>query len=89
MTTFHFDIDSDGAATTEQVDAADAPAAIRQALLLVSEILRDHALCDHTAISLRISVRGQDEQVVWQGSARGLQPIAEDNQVKDAGQTPS
>lgn len=89
MTTFHFDIDSDGAATTEQVEAADALAAIRQALLLVSEILRDHALCDHTAISLRISVRGQDEQVVWKGSARGLQTVVQDSEGKAPGETAS
>ncbi|PLR28689.1 hypothetical protein SGCZBJ_01695 [Caulobacter zeae] len=79
MSTFHFDIDSDGATTTEKVEAVDQSAAIRQALLLVSEILRDHALCDHTTICLHISVRGQDERIVWKGGARGLQPDAQEN----------
>jgi hypothetical protein len=76
MSTYHFDIDSDGAATTEKVEAADPSAAIRQALLLVSEILRDHALCNQTTICLRISVRGQDQRLVWKGSASGVQADA-------------
>jgi hypothetical protein len=85
MSTYHFDIDSDGAATTEIVEAADQNAAIRQALLLVSEILRDHGLSSHTAISLRICVRGEAGQMVWSGCASGRQPGSEVEQAATRG----
>lgn len=84
MSTYHFDIDSEGAATTERVEAADPRAAIRQALLLVSEILRDHALSEEAAISLKISVRGPDGQVFWRGGASGGPAGAEQAASADA-----
>ncbi|MBO9547278.1 hypothetical protein [Caulobacter sp.] len=86
MSTYHFDIDSEGAATTEQVEAADPHAAIRQALLLVSEILRDHALSQAAAMTLTISVRGPDGQVFWRGGASGGPAGAEPAATADARQ---
>lgn len=73
MSTYHFEIDSDGATTTEIVEAADQNAAIRQALLLISEILRDHGLTSQAAITVRLLVRDAGGQRVWSGSASGGQ----------------
>ncbi|WP_454762143.1 DUF6894 family protein [Caulobacter segnis] len=73
MSTYHFEIDSDGAASIEIVEAADQNAAIRQALLLISEILRDHALSSHEAVTVRLLVRGAGGQAVWRGLATGGQ----------------
>lgn len=73
MSTFHFEIDSDGATTTEIVEAADQNAAIRQALLLISEILRDHGLSSQEAITVGLLVRDADGQAVWSGGATGGQ----------------
>lgn len=71
MSTYHFDIDSDGAASTEIVEAADDSAAIRQALLLMSEIVRDRGLSNGDAITIRLTVRDDAGQFVWNGSAAG------------------
>ncbi|USQ98020.1 DUF6894 family protein [Caulobacter sp. RL271] len=73
MTSYHFDIVSDGATTTEIVEAFDDDAAIRQALLLVSEIVRDHALSNDGAVTVRLSVRDEANMVIWSGSASGDQ----------------
>ncbi len=74
MSTYHFDIDSDGEATTEIVEAADHNAAIRQALLLISEILRDHGLSSGEPVTVRLAVRDHAGQPVWSGSAKGGHP---------------
>lgn len=74
MSTYHFDIDSDGEATTEIVEAADHNAAIRQALLLISEILRDHGLSSGEPVTVRLAVRDQEGYPVWSGSANGGHP---------------
>jgi hypothetical protein len=71
--TYHFDIFSDGAAATEVAEAADDDAAVRQALLLLSEILRDRALSQQGAITVALAVRDRDGRVLWTGSARGGQ----------------
>jgi len=76
MSTYHFEIDSDGATTTEIVEAADQNAAIRQALLLISEILRDHGLTSQAAITVRLLVRDAGGQQVWSGSASGGQTVS-------------
>ncbi len=71
MSAYHFDILSDGAATIEIAEAADDRAAVRQALLLLSEILRDRALSDEDAITVELAVRDPDGRSVWTGSASG------------------
>jgi hypothetical protein len=71
MRTYHFDIFSDGAAATEVAEAADDDAAIRQALLLLSEILRDRALSNERAITVELAVRDSDGRALWTGSAKG------------------
>jgi hypothetical protein len=71
MRTYHFDITSDGAATIEIAEAADDRAAVRQALLLLSEILRDRALSNEDAVTVALGVRDPDGRSVWTGSARG------------------
>lgn len=74
MSTFHFDIESDGAATTEVVEAASEQAAIRQALLLMSEIVRDRALSKGGhAIVVNLTVRDAGGLTIWSGSASGDQ----------------
>lgn len=73
MKTYHFDIVSDGVAATEVAEAADDDAAVRQALLLLSEILRDRALSDDGAITVELAVRDLDGRTFWTGSARGGQ----------------
>jgi hypothetical protein len=75
MTSYRFDIVSDGATTTEIVEAIDDGAAIRQALLLVSEIVRDRALSNGGAITVSLSVRDQTNTVIWSGSASGGQDV--------------
>ncbi|MET3666528.1 hypothetical protein [Caulobacter sp. 1776] len=71
MSRYRFDIDNDGAATTEIVEAADDNAATRQALLLVSEIIRDQGLSRGDAIAVRLTVRDETGRTVWSGSAAG------------------
>lgn len=71
MSTYHFEIDSDGATSTEVLEAADQNTAVRQALLLISEILRDHALSSHEAVTVRLRVRGAGGHEVWRGLATG------------------
>jgi hypothetical protein len=73
MNTYHFDIVSDGAATTEIAEAKDDNAAIRQALLLISEIVRDGALSNEGAITVQLAVRDDEDRTVWTGSASGGQ----------------
>jgi hypothetical protein len=75
MSTYQFDIVSDGAETTEIAEAANDGAAVRQALLLMSEILRDRALSNDGAITVKLAVRGEDDRAVWSGSARGGQGV--------------
>ena len=71
MSSYHFDIVSDGVATTEIVDAVDDEAAVRQALLLVSEIVRDRALSNQDQVVVALSVRDTADRLVWKGSASG------------------
>lgn len=73
MSTYLFDIVSDGTATTEIAEATDDSGAIRQALLLISEILRDRALSNDGAIRVELAVRDQNERSVWTGLASGGQ----------------
>lgn len=73
MTGYHFDIVSDGVAAREIVEATNDQAAIRQALLLVSEIVRDRALSSETAIAVQLWVRDDADRVIWRGSASGDQ----------------
>jgi hypothetical protein len=71
MSAYHFDIVSDGAATTEVAEAANDDAAIRQALLLISEILRDRALSAEDAVTVELAVRDDEGRAVWSGCASG------------------
>lgn len=71
MSTYRFDIFNDGAATTEIVEAADDNAATRQALLLVSEIVRDHGLSHDDAVAVQLTVKNEAGVVIWTGSAEG------------------
>ena len=73
VSTYHFDIVSEGAETTEVVEAADDNAAIRQALLLVSEIIRDQALSALDAVTVRLTVTDDTGRLIWSGSATGGQ----------------
>lgn len=84
MSTYHFDIDSDGAATTEIVEAADQNAAIRQALLLISELVRDRGLSNRDAITVRLAVRDEAGQLVWSGSASGDRSRLDAQQAAEA-----
>lgn len=71
MKTYHFDISGEVTPTLEVVEAADDAAAARQALLLLSEILRDHAFSAHADLTLRIVVRDDDGRTIWDGGATG------------------
>lgn len=71
MSTYRFDILNDGAATTEIVEAADDNAATRQALLLVSEIVRDHGLSQDDAVAVQLTVKNEVGEIIWTGSAEG------------------
>lgn len=71
MNTYHFDISSEAVATCEVVDAADDASAIRQAVMLVSEILRDHALSSRGDVTLTIVVRDATGREIWNGGASG------------------
>ena len=71
MSTYRFDILSDSAATTEIVEAADDKAATRQALLLVSEIVRDHGLSHGDAVAVQLAVKNEAGDIIWTGSAEG------------------
>ncbi|WP_454718924.1 DUF6894 family protein [Caulobacter segnis] len=71
MNTYHFDILSEAVATREILDAADDAAAIRQAVLLVSEILRDHALSSQGDVTLTLVVRDAAGRKIWSGGASG------------------
>lgn len=76
MKTYHFDITSGLAETNEVLKATDDAAAIRQAVLLLSEILRDHALLAKGPIEVCIRVRDSAGQTIWDGasSVRVLAP---------------
>lgn len=87
MSTYHFDIDSDGETTTEIVEAADHNAAIRQALLLISEILRDHGLSSGEPVTVRLAVRDHAGQPVWSGSANGGHADQDDGSHEDRSRT--
>lgn len=67
MRTYHFDIESGAIETREVLDAADDAAAVRQALLLLSEILRDHALVARGDMEVRILVRDAAGREIWNG----------------------
>ena len=71
MNTYQFDICSDAVATREILDAPDDAAAIRQALLLMSEILRDHALSSRGEVALIILVCDDAGHAIWSGEASG------------------
>ncbi len=71
MNTYQFDISSDAVATREILGAADDAAAIRQAVLLMSEILRDHALSSRGDVALIIVVRDAAGREIWNGGASG------------------
>jgi hypothetical protein len=71
MSTYQFDIIMDDLETTETVEAAGDAAAIRQALLLMSEIIRDQALSEPEALALDLTVTDGAGRPVWSGSARG------------------
>lgn len=65
MKTYRFDITADAVAACEVVEAADNNAAMRQAVLLLSEILRDHALSTCGDIELQILVSDKDGRIIW------------------------
>lgn len=69
MKTYRFDIKSGAAETQEALDAADDLAAVRQAVLLLSEILRDHALAAAGDIEVWIQVRDSAGRAIWDGSS--------------------
>ena len=69
MKTYHFDIESGAVETREVLIAADDAAAVRQAVLLLSEILRDHALVAKGDIELRIRVRDKLGRPIWDGAS--------------------
>lgn len=69
MKTYHFDIRSSAADTQEVLVAADDAAAVRQAVLLLSEILRDHALVAKGDIEVRIRVRDKLGRTIWDGAS--------------------
>ena len=71
MNTYQFDISSNAVGACEILDATDDAAAIRQAVLLMSEILRDHALSSREEVSLIIVVRDAAGRSVWRGGASG------------------
>ena len=71
MSTFHFDIVSDGATTLEDIEAASTNAVVRQALLLISEIVRDRALSNGGEVSVKVTVRDAAGLTVWSGGASG------------------
>lgn len=71
MKTYHFDISGEVRPTLEAVEAADDAAAARQALLLLSEILRDRALSADAGVVLRIVVRDDQGRTIWDGAASG------------------
>lgn len=71
MNTYQFDISSETVATHEILEAANDAAAVRQAVLLMSEILRDHALSSRGDVALIIVVRDAADRVVWTGGASG------------------
>ncbi|MEJ2815937.1 DUF905 family protein [Caulobacter sp. CCG-8] len=71
MKTYHFDISGEVRPTLEVVEAADDAAAARQALLLLSEILRDRALSADAGVVLRIVVRDDQGRMIWDGAASG------------------
>lgn len=71
MKTYHFDISGEVRPTLEVVEAADDAAAARQALLLLSEILRDRALSADAGVVLRILVRDDQGRTIWDGAASG------------------
>lgn len=67
MKTYQFDIESGAVETREVLDAADDAAAVRQAVLLLSEILRDHALAARGDMAVRIRVRDAAGREIWDG----------------------
>lgn len=69
MKTYHFDIESGEAQTREILVAVDDAAAVRQAVLLLSEILRDHALVAKGDIEVRIRVRDKVGRTIWDGAS--------------------
>ena len=69
MNTYRFDITCGATAATEVVEAADDEAAVRQAVLLLSEILRDHALSARGDIEVRILVSDADGLPIWSGAS--------------------
>ncbi|WP_066684535.1 hypothetical protein [Caulobacter sp. CCH9-E1] len=69
MKTYHFDIESGAVETREVLIAADDAAAVRQAVLLLSEILRDHALVAKGDIEVRIRVRDRVGRPIWAGAS--------------------
>lgn len=69
MKTYHFDIRNDAGETQEVLDVADDAAAARQAVLLLSEILRDHALVARGDIEVSIRVRDALGQEIWDGAS--------------------
>ncbi|WP_165187907.1 DUF6894 family protein [Caulobacter soli] len=71
MKTYHFDISGEVQPTLEVVEAVDDAAAARQALLLLSEILRDRALSASATVILRIIVRDDGGRRIWEGAASG------------------
>ncbi|WP_029907488.1 hypothetical protein [Caulobacter sp. UNC358MFTsu5.1] len=71
MKTYHFDISGEVRPTLEVVEAADDASAARQALLLLSEILRDRALSADAGVALRIVVRDDRGRTIWDGAASG------------------
>lgn len=71
MTTYTFDVSSEAAVTREILEAVDDAAALRQAILLMSEILRDHALGARDHMNLCITVCDAAGRPIWSGAAAG------------------
>lgn len=69
MKTYRFDIISGAHETQEALDVADDPAAVRQAVLLLSEILRDHAMAAAGDIEILIRVRDPAGRTIWDGAS--------------------
>lgn len=69
MKTYLFDIRCGATDTQEALEAADDLAAVRQAMLLLSEILRDHALGALGDIEVSIRVREPAGRMIWDGAS--------------------
>lgn len=69
MKTYRFDVTRDAGRTQETLAAPDDAAAVRQALLLLSEILRDHALVARGDIAVSIRVTDLDSRTIWHGAS--------------------